>query len=138
VRAALLEAMGRRAGFLREVAERPGAPAGIEVLEGRAEDLARSTAYEGRFELVVARSFGPPATTAECAARFVAPDGWVLVSEPPDAAGSRWDPEGLGLLGLAPVGPTSGHAAFQAIRRVGPTPERFPRRNGVPRKRPLF
>jgi hypothetical protein len=33
-------------------------------------------------ELVVARSFGPPAATAECAVRFLQVGGYLVVSEP--------------------------------------------------------
>ncbi len=42
----------------------------VEVVRGRAEELARDDRFRGRFEVVTARSFGPPAVTAECGRRF--------------------------------------------------------------------
>jgi 16S rRNA (guanine527-N7)-methyltransferase len=138
VPATLLEAMARRAQHLREVAEREGAPPGLAVLEGRAEERAREPGLESAFELVVARSFGPPATTAECAARFISPDGWLLVADPPGSVGERWPLQGLGVLGLEPVAPVPAEFAVQAVRKVAETPAAYPRRNGTPRKRPLF
>ena len=56
---------------------------------GQGRELARVADFEGRFELVIARSFGPPAPTAECAARLLAPRGALVVSEPPDGARPR-------------------------------------------------
>jgi hypothetical protein len=36
------------------------------------------------------------------------------------------------------VGPVQAVFEYQALRQVAPCPERFPRRNGVPAKKPLF
>jgi len=134
----LLESADRRCRFLREAIEGLGL-AHASVAEGRAEELARATDYEGRFQLVTARSFGPPATTAECAARLLGPRGALIVSEPPSgAAGVRWPADGLARLGLGPAVAVDGSAHLVVIRHAAPCPDRYPRRNGVPAKRPLF
>jgi 16S rRNA (guanine527-N7)-methyltransferase len=137
--AVLLDATARRTAFLRDALERPGAPEGVEVVTERAEVAARSPGLEESVELVVARSFGPPAVTAECAARFASIGGWLIVAEPPDAQpAERW-PEGpLAALGWAARGPQRHGAAFEVLEKVGPTPDRFPRAVGRPAKRPLF
>ena len=57
----------------------------VEVVVGRAEVLARSAALRATFDLVVARSFGAPAVTAECAVGFLRPGGSLVVTEPPDS-----------------------------------------------------
>jgi 16S rRNA (guanine527-N7)-methyltransferase len=137
--AVLLDATTRRTAFLREVLDRPGAPEGVEVVTGRAEVAARSQGLEESVELVVARSFGPPAVTAECAARFVAVGGWMIVSEPPDVrADERWPNAALAELGWAPRGPQRHGAAFEVLEKVARTPDRYPRAVGRPAKRPLF
>jgi 16S rRNA (guanine527-N7)-methyltransferase len=135
----LLEASVRRCAFLREAIRELGVvKAG--VTEGRVEDLARTPLLEGRFELVTARSFGRPATTAECAVRLLSPGGLLMVAEPPmgEVGVARWPSEGLAALGLEPADVAGLEPRLVAIRRGGPCPDRYPRRNGIPAKRPLF
>mgnify|MGYP001337996822 CR=1 FL=1 len=45
--------------------------------------LGHDDVYRESFDVVVARAFGPPSITAECAAGLVAPGGLSIVSEPP-------------------------------------------------------
>lgn len=89
---------------------------------------------------MVARGFGPPAVTAECAAPLLAEGGRLTVSEPPEPPPDRprWPPEGLAELGLA-LGP-EWHVPFhyRSFVQVERCPDRYPRRVGVPAKRPLF
>jgi 16S rRNA (guanine527-N7)-methyltransferase len=136
----LLEASARRCRFLREATSTLGLDQRVTVAEGRVEALARTEPFEGRSELVVARSFGPPATTAECGVRLLLLGGLLLVAEPPDASASadRWPDEGLRSLGLGPARTLWTAPRLVGIRAVAPCPERFPRRDGVPAKRPLF
>jgi 16S rRNA (guanine527-N7)-methyltransferase len=136
----LLDAMGRRCDFLAWAVEELGISGWVTVRCARAEDAAREADLESRFELVTARSFAAPAPTAECAARFLAPGAVILVSEPPDPAetAARWPEAGLAELGLGPASHVSSGRNLVAIRRTSPCPSRFPRRVGVPAKRPLF
>lgn len=136
-RGILLDSMAKRVAFLREVLTWEGAPPNGEVIEGRAEDLARIVTLEASVALVTARSFGPPAATAECAARFLVIGGILIVSEPPEAP-PRWDERGLALLGLKRGATVIAGATYQVIEKVEQTPAQYPRRSGVPAKRPLF
>jgi 16S rRNA (guanine527-N7)-methyltransferase len=138
----LLEASARRCRFLREAVEELDLADRVEVAEGRAEHLVRTQALEARFPLVTARSFGSPAATAECAVRLLALGGLLIVSEPPSdserSLGSqRWPQEGLAKLGLILAG-TVEAPNFALLERVGACPPQYPRRDGVPAKRPLF
>lgn len=130
----LVEASETRADFLRRAAGRLGRD-DIEVWAEPAEVVGRDATHRGTFDLVVARLFGPPATTAECAAPLLRVGGRLAVTEPPDGKGTRWPPEGLAPLGLT-LGPRVG--VFQSLDQVSTCPERYPRRIGVPRRRPLF
>lgn len=132
----LVDAMVKRTAFLAAAVEELGWSDRVEVATARAEVLAR--AHRGAADVVVARGFGSPAATAECAAPFLRLGGSVVVSEPPASTGDRWPPDGLDLLGLALDLVTSGPPAFVRLVAVGPCPARYPRRVGLPAKRPLF
>lgn len=130
----LVDAAKRRVLLLEETVLQLGWQGRVTVVHGRAEDLAR-TALRGQFDLVTARSFGPPATTAECGVGFLRPGGVLAVTEPPGATGSRWPAEGLAALSLTPLPPKQG---VQRLRLEGTVDDRYPRRAGVPSRRPLF
>jgi len=136
----LLDAIGRRCDFLLWAADQLGIADRVAVRCARAEDAAREADLEGRFELVTARSFAAPAPTAECASRFLVPDALLLVAEPPDPeeTTARWPAQGLAELGLGPASHVASGRNLVAIHRTGPCPARYPRRVGVPAKRPLF
>jgi len=131
----LLDAAERRVAVLREGVDRLGWADRVQVVHGRAEDVGRDPAHRLAYELVTARSFGPPAVTAECGGAFVRLGGLLAVTEPPSGGEDRW-PEGpLGELGLRPLPPAGG---VQLLERTGPLDDRYPRRSGVPAKRPLY
>jgi 16S rRNA (guanine527-N7)-methyltransferase len=138
----LLEAQGRRAAFLGRAVEGLGLGDRVAVRQARAEDFGRDPAGRSRFDVVTARSFGPPAVVAECAAPLLRTGGWLVVSEPPDQSDAeavlRWPAEPLARLGLRPGERLRAAFGYRVLRQAEPCPERFPRRNGVPAKRPLF
>jgi 16S rRNA (guanine527-N7)-methyltransferase len=129
----LLDAMHKRCVFLRDAVERLGLVGSVEVVEGRAEDVARRPEQRSSFDLVTSRSFGSPAVTAECAAGFLKVGGHLLVSEPPGGE-PRWPAGGLGLLGLSLLS-ASNVAVLQSVRKC---PNKYPRKVGQPAKQPLF
>jgi len=136
-RAVLLDSMIRRTDFLRSAVERLSVADRVEIVCDRAESAARSDLREA-FDLVTARSFGPPAVTAECGAGFLRSGGLLVVSEPPEDDPSRWPEPELSGLGLTLVRRPSAASRFVVLERTGPLDERFPRRTGMPAKRPLW
>ena len=104
---------------------------------GRAEDLVRRPDLRGSFDLVVARGFAGPAVTAECAAPLLRVGGHLVVSDPPEDR-ARWSVGGLSELGLVGERQVHDGFAFFVACLVQPAPDRFPRRVGIPAKRPLF
>jgi 16S rRNA (guanine527-N7)-methyltransferase len=137
-RAVFLDSMTKRSKFLEEVLEWPASPAG-EVITARAEEAARWPELDGVFDLVTARSFGPPSVTAECAVRFLKVGGVLVVSEPPsDAENDRWNLSGLGPLGLKDLGRSRHGTAYEVLVKEHPTKMEYPRSSGTPKKRPLF
>lgn len=151
----LLDAQGRRAAFLGDAVRRLGLDSRVSVHHGRAEAAGRDPLLRGHFDGVLARSFGQPAVVAECAAPLLTLGGWLVVSEPPryvpdgppdlppdrpvvSSGPPRWPAEALRQLGLVPERLVHEQFDYQTLRQAEPCPDRFPRRNGVPAKRPLF
>jgi len=135
----LLDSQRRRTHFLAEAVDRLGFADRIEVVTARAEDAGRDPSRRERYALVIARSFGSPAVTAECAVAFLRPGGRLVVSEPPEPDPRRWDAFGLAQLGLsAPDLVAEGETHAAVLHRIGPLDPRWPRKEGIPAKRPLW
>jgi 16S rRNA (guanine527-N7)-methyltransferase len=136
-RLVLLDSATRRCRFLRQAIGVLGLEGRAEVVEERAETAARHPTLREASDAVMARAFGPPAVTAECAVGFLRLGGSLVVSEPPEAS-VRWPPEALDDLGLAPA-VDCGTGAFSFVRlEKTRTDDRWPRRVGIPAKRPRF
>ncbi len=155
----LLEANERRAQFLERAVVACALQQRVSVVHQRAEIFGRDPLYRAAFDGVVARSFGAPAVVAECAAPLLRVGGWLIVSEPPSEDGppdaglatdltdvqlpvseesGRWPADKLAPLGLQPTESVRTAFGYQILRQVVLCPDRFPRRNGIPSKRPLF
>lgn len=158
----LLEGSSRRGEWLSRAVEILGLASYVDVVCERAELAGRDPALRSSVSIVVARSFGRPAVTAECAAPFLDVGGLLVVSEPPSTAGlqedqsgglipgarrighsveleSRWPREGLRALGYGPACEWRARGFRYAVSQLQLScRDRFPRRNGIPAKRPLF
>jgi 16S rRNA (guanine527-N7)-methyltransferase len=136
--AVLLDSNERRTAFVAEAVTQLGWSARADVRRSRAEEAGRDPGLRGGAPLAVSRGFGPPAVVAECAAPLLTAGGRLIVSEPPDG-GDRWPPEPLRTLGMAAeeLVVASG-SRFQVLRQQEPCPDAYPRRVGIPAKRPLW
>jgi 16S rRNA (guanine527-N7)-methyltransferase len=137
----LVDASERRTEFLAEEITAWRGDEGVDVLRARAEEVGGDDHYRGQFETVTSRSFGSPAVTAECGAPLLAEGGLMVVSEPPDdPVGNRWPAAGLAEVGLTAGSRIrfDGRFGYQVLVKSGSTPDRYPRRTGIPAKRPLF
>jgi 16S rRNA (guanine527-N7)-methyltransferase len=128
----LLDGGERRVAFLRRAVLALGLAPRIEVLAARAEVAGRDERWRQAFDRVVARSFGPPPLTAECAAPFLEVGGDLLVSDPPDGE-DRWPAMGLAPLGLVPDPPGG---PVRRLVQASSCPATYPRRR--PGHPPLF
>ncbi|MEX2031964.1 MAG: 16S rRNA (guanine(527)-N(7))-methyltransferase RsmG [Dehalococcoidia bacterium] len=140
----LVESNQKRADFLLFATRELGL-ADVEVVAARAEDAGRDPALRGLFDLVVARAVASLNVLVEYALPLlreggvlVAPKGSRARDELVEAAPAI---EALGGVALDPV-PLSlpADVAPQTVilvRREGTLDDRFPRRAGMPAKRPL-
>ena len=133
----LLEGGTTRSAFLERSVKLLYMSQRVVVVGERAEVAAR-TPLRGTFDVVTARSFAAPGVTAECGAPFLRLGGQLIVAEPPCGDPLRWPETGLSELGLSPGRAVQKPYAFQVLHQTQPCPERYPRRNGIPSKRPLF
>jgi 16S rRNA (guanine527-N7)-methyltransferase len=119
----LLEAQERKCAFLRE-----HAPANAHVVWGRAED--QPVDWAG---CALAKALAQPSVAAEWCLPLVRPGGAAVLWVGPSA-----DPENVSAVAkrLAAKLEQSPDGFF-VLRKLGPTPEGFPRRAGMARKRPL-
>ncbi|MGC8463291.1 MAG: 16S rRNA (guanine(527)-N(7))-methyltransferase RsmG [Acidimicrobiales bacterium] len=137
----LIESQQRRAEFLHEVVQAREWTDRVTVLQRRAEEVGRDDRWRETFDVVTARSFGRPGVTAECAAPLLRSNGLLVVSEPPSEGDqARWPTEQCAELGLEPRGAfrVADRFGYEVLEQTMMCPERYPRRTGVPAKRPLF
>ena len=133
----LVEGSTRRAEFLVSSVEQLGLADRCTVRAERAELTGHVPVLRGACDVVAARGFSPPAVTAECAAPLLRPGGLLVVSEPPSGE-DRWPEDGLAAVGLTPADTWTTPFRYRSFRQDAPCPPRYPRRVGIPSKRPLF
>jgi 16S rRNA (guanine527-N7)-methyltransferase len=132
----LIESRQARIDRLQIAVARLGIGDRVEIVGAPAEEFGRGSG-RGTFDIVTARGFGPPAVTAECASPLLRIGGRLNVSVTVEQDG--WLDPGLRMLGLEPKPAwTTDSGSYRALEQVEACPDRFPRRAGVPRQRPLF
>ena len=135
----LVEAMGKRATFLRRAVAELGVADRVSVVGGRIEDLVRlGELPRATADLVTSRGFGPPPLVAEVAAPLLQVGGALVVSEPPGSAGARWPDAGLEPAGMRLEGVVTGPGTYAVVRQVAACPDRYPRSAKAQRRSPLF
>jgi len=133
----LVEANARKCAFLMHVAAALQMR-NIRVLLGRAEELARQPELRESFDRAISRAVAQPPVLLELALPFVRTGGDLI------AQVAELDPGSLdGVARLLGGGPPQlrrgpGERDFLlAVDKVAPTPPEYPRRTGVPNRKPL-
>jgi 16S rRNA (guanine527-N7)-methyltransferase len=121
----LLEANGRKCEFLRRW---PGELPNLRVVEGRAEEQPVDA-----YGMAVAKALAAPVVAAEWCLPLVRPGGAVILWVGPTADVSTVASVVIRLGG----GPVEERDGLLVLPKLEPTPEGFPRRPGMARKRPL-
>lgn len=121
----LLEAERRKCVFLETwIPDLPN----LSVVWGRAEEHETE-----QFGVAVAKALAHPPTAAEWCLPLVREGGLVVLWVGESAEADRVARVAEQIAGAIEASPRG----LLAIRKIGPTPDRFPRRTGVARKRPL-
>ena len=137
----LLESSSRRVNFLYDILSTSELSYHVSAAHARAELYGREEIYRGAFQFAVARSLAPPATTAELCAPLLAVGGKLIVSLDPsrDSILRLWPESGLTTLGLQKTAEvTVGRYRYLMLTQMVACSDKYPRRPGMPSKRPLF
>lgn len=141
----LLEATGKKVGFLEHLVATLGLQ-GVSCVQGRAEALAREAAHREQYDVAVGRGIALMPALAELTLPFCRRGGVVIAHKgaAPEAevASAEYAIELLGgsvcrVIGLEISGLAEPRRLI-AIRKVALTPDKYPRRAGIPSKRPLL
>ncbi|MDQ2944006.1 MAG: 16S rRNA (guanine(527)-N(7))-methyltransferase RsmG [Candidatus Dormibacteraeota bacterium] len=137
----LVEADQAKAAFLVRACANLGL-AGVDVLARRAEDVGRDPLYREAFDVAVARALAPMPVLVELCLPLVRVGGRLLAqktaSEDVDGAARAIDAMG-GVLQAVTAAPSEARRAGTVVivEKVRPTPPAYPRRSGVPARKPL-
>ena len=141
-RVALLEATGKKATFLEHVVGLLRLD-GASVIAGRAETIAHDPAHREAYDVVVSRAVAPMAVLAELCLPFCRTGGTFVAQksrgadDEVSAALRAIDAMGGRLDRLQEVSYDGGEGLLVVVEKAAPTPARYPRRSGIPAKRPL-
>ena len=143
---ALMESTGKKTQFLEHMLDTLGFR-DVVVLQGRAEALAHQDGLREAYDLVAARGLARMPVLLEYCLPFCKPGGAVAAMK---HGGHELDAElasannAMAVLGgqLSNVYPVdlpglTDNRVVVVVEKTSPTPERYPRRPGIPSKRPL-
>jgi 16S rRNA (guanine527-N7)-methyltransferase len=125
----LLESVRKKCGFLARWAEEFD---NVSVVCARAEEHARSAGRHA-YGTAVARALAPPQVAVEWCLPLLRLDGRAVLFVGQSADTGAVAKAARMLAGELEDSPPG----FMLVRKIGSTPERFPRRPGIARKRPL-
>jgi 16S rRNA (guanine527-N7)-methyltransferase len=142
----LVESTSKKVRFLKHAVEGLGLQ-GIEVAHTRVEDLGRTRAHRGAYDVVTCRAVARLSVVAEYCVPLLEAGGCAIVMkgrlEPEEFAEGDRAVDALGAKVAAttkvPTLPEVGEKARQLVilEKIRETPARYPRRPGIVTKRPL-
>jgi 16S rRNA (guanine527-N7)-methyltransferase len=145
IKLVLLDSTAKKAAFLHHLKQKLELD-DVEIVVGRAEAIAHKSQYRERFDVVLSRAVAPLPTLVELALPFGAIGGTFIAQkkgaiDPEISQASR----AISLLGgkqrevkRIDLEEFTDERWLVIIDKVSPTPEQYPRRPGMPAKRPLL
>jgi 16S rRNA (guanine527-N7)-methyltransferase len=139
----LLEATGKKAEFLKHMASKLDLT--FDVVNARAEEAAHLSQYRERFDVAVARGLAAMATLSELTLPFLKIGGGLIAQKKGEISDElKLSTRAVEVLGgelekiLAIDLPEfTDSRCLLVIRKVKSTPQSYPRRNGLPAKKPI-
>ena len=140
----LLDSLNKRVGFLNEVISELELEK-IEAIHGRAEDIAVDKSYREKYDLCVSRAVANLATLSEYCLPFVCVDGYFISYKAGDSEEEiNSSKNAIKILGgkinkvedfILPE--SDAQRVFVMIKKIGSTDKKYPRKAGIPSKKPL-
>ena len=143
-RLVLLDSTAKKAAFLRHISQKLKL-SNVEIVTGRAEEIAHLPLYRQQFDLVVSRAVASLPTVVELALPFCQIGGKFVaqkkgeISQEITKAGKAINVLGgrLNQVKEIELGEFSDERYLVIIDKICPTPEKYPRRPGIPKRRPI-
>lgn len=144
IKLTLLDATAKKASFLKQIKVKLGLEK-VEIVVGRAEEVAHQSRYRESFDIVLARGVAPLATLVELTLPFCTIGGSFIAQkkgelEPEMSRATR----AISLLGGKrrevkdiQMEEFPDERCLIVIDKISATPLKYPRRPGIPEKRPL-
>lgn len=144
IKLTLLEATAKKADFLRHIIKKLGLD-GVELVVGRAEEVGHEAKYREQFDLALSRAVAPLPALVELVMPFCAVGGSFIAQKKGDIdeeisranraveflGGRLKDIKRVNLEAFAD------ERYLIIIDKIEPTPGKYPRRPGMPIKRPI-
>ena len=140
----LLEATAKKAEFLRHIMDKLGLD-DVEIITGRAEDVAHREDYREIFDFVLSRAVAPLATLVELTLPFCRTGGTFIAWKKGDIKQELEEAEkATNTLGgrlrevrAIELPEFDDERCLIIIDKITETPSKYPRRPGIPAKRPV-
>ncbi len=140
----LVDSLNKRIKFLNILIEKLGI-SGVEAIHARAEDLGTNDLYREKFDLAVSRAVASINTLSEYTIPFLRNEGSVVYFKGPEYKEEIEEGlEAVGKLGgkiekihKVNIPKVKGERYLIEVKKVEITPSKYPRRPGIPKKRPL-
>jgi len=140
----LVESTGKKVTFLEHVVAQLGLHR-VTSIQARAEELAHTSDHREQYDLALARAVADLPVLVEYTLPFCQVGGWVIAQKGESGAAEAWNAgRSIALLGgelrrvmALELSGLPEDRSLVVIEKVSPTPEKYPRRTGIPSKRPL-
>jgi 16S rRNA (guanine527-N7)-methyltransferase len=144
MRLTLLEATGKKVSFLEHLIADLGLRR-VTAVKARAEELGHDPGHRERYDLVLARAVAELPVLIEYTVPLARVGGWIIAQKGEAGAAEAWSASrSLSLLGgellrvvAVELPGLPEDRSLVVIQKMSPTPQTYPRRPGIPTKRPL-
>ncbi len=145
IKLVLLDSVAKKAAFLHHLNHKLGLD-NVEIVVGRAEEVAHEAPYRESFDIVLSRGVAPLATLVELTLPFCTIGG-SFIAQKKGAIDQEISQaiKAIGLLGgrlrevkRVNLEEFADKRQLVIVDKVSPTPPLYPRRPGIPGKRPLL
>ena len=144
IKLTLIESTGKKTEFLNYVVSELGLK-DVKVITGRAEELAHNPDYRASFDIVISRAVASLTVLAELTLPFCPTGGTVIAPKKGDVRKEIEEAlKAIDILGgslrevrLVELDELIDDRYLIIIDKVSPTPNKYPRRPGIPEKRPI-
>lgn len=141
----LLDSLNKRINFLNEVTSKLNLDNGIELIHGRAEEMARNVKFRAQYDFAVSRAVAPLNVLLEYLVPYTKLNGNVIAMKGSNADDEIKNAENaLKELGCCIVEKNkiilpenAGERYIIVVNKQNDTKNKYPRKAGIPKKEPL-